>query len=111
MTTTKTPLEKPNYEEALPQVEKALLPHLGRDIGKGWVFNGGVPYVTAKDKLLLNLTIQPSSHLNAVEEAEMFHDTGIPTVMEFLTENGIVGLAHYVVRQDERDLADLLRTF
>lgn len=111
MTTKKTPLEKLPYAEALKLADKALLPYLGRDIGDntGWIFNGAVPYETAKGKLLYNLTIQPSSNVNEVEEGELFHDGGIDDVVDFLSEIGIVGIAHYVVRQDEADLVERLR--
>lgn len=109
-TKTKTPLEKLPYAAAIKRADDALTPHLGRDIGKGWVFNGGTPYVTASGKLLYNLTIHPDRYMNSVEEAELFHDTGIDTVIDFLTEVGLVGVAHFVVRQDEASLGEKLRS-
>lgn len=111
MTSTKTPIETLPYAQALKLADEALLPYLGRDIGNntGWVFNGGVPYVTAKGKLLYNLTIQPSRYLNAVEEAELFHDTGIDAVVEFLLNIGILEIAHFEICEDEANLGEKLR--
>ena len=109
MTKTKTPIETLPYEEALRLADEALRPHLGNDIGKGWVFNGGTPYETAKGKLLYNLNIQPREHLNEVEEAQLFHDTGIEAVVAFLERIGIISIAHFVVGQEEADLVERLR--
>lgn len=111
MTSTKTPIETLPYDKALKLADEALVPFLGRDIGDntGWIFNGGVPYVTKNGKLLYNLTIQPDHYMNPVEEAEAFHNGGIEDVLKFLSSIGIMGIAHYVVRQDEADLVERLR--
>lgn len=108
-TKTRTPLEKLPYDIAIKRAEDALTPFLGRNIGKGWIYNGGDSYVTKKGKLLFNLTIQPAQYMNPVEEAELFHDTGIDTVMDFLEKVGLMGTAHFVVRQDEATLGEKLR--
>lgn len=109
MTSTKTPIETLPYDKALKLVSDAMQPYLGAEIGNGWVFNGGIPYVTAKGKLLYNLTIQPDHYMNLVEEAESFHDSGIEVVLEFLSHLGIMEIAHYVVRQEDEALAERLR--
>lgn len=109
-TETRTPLEKPPYAEALKRTEDALTPNLGRNIGKGWVFNGGNPYVTRKGKLLYNLMIQPENYLHPAEETELFHVTGIDATMDFLEEVDLLGVAHFVVGQDEDYVEERLRT-
>lgn len=111
MTTTKTPIETLPYEKALKLADAALLPYLGRDIGDntGWIFNGGVPYVSAKGKLVYNLTITPSRRLNEIEETILFHDTGIDDFTEFLAEIGIITIAHYEVNLDEASIGEKLR--
>lgn len=110
MTSTRTAIEVLPYEQALRVADKALVPFLGRDIGNdtGWIFNGAVPYKTASGKLLYNLTIEPSEHLNEVEEAEKFHDTGIDATVDFLTTLGIVEVAHWVIKQDDDGLRERL---
>jgi hypothetical protein len=107
-TKIRTPIETLPYRQALAIADKALIQHLGRDIGKGWLFSGGVPYETAHGKLLYNLTIRHSDNLNASEERSRFAADGVDAVIDFLGDIRISTIAHYVVLADDEDLVETL---
>lgn len=111
MTATKTPIETLPYEQAIQPCSDALLPWLGREIGRktGWIFNGGVPYRTLRGKLLFNLRIDSSRYLNPVEESELFHGDGIDALVEWLATIGILEIAHFEVNLEDAALGERLR--